>query len=396
MPIDELYDGLSELSLYEMTETPAVFYDRRNRFLDHLLARFSENFSEYALLLYSYKEQQAVEAETLIRTKTSFLKQFPYQSAHKAQSFDYTNKNHIGIRKDQSGLHHRISTLLGIQPSLNYFAYDIVKENDIFSTELFLKDESGTILLAVKNPETTSGLFRGDDRDALIQQINFAIACMQQLVFNPVNYKVVADGSKFKIELGTPVLGYTTALYDTNMAATDAINVMVTFAKEKLKDERFMIIEHILLRPRKTGDALLDVCIDADCKFCGNEDPYSYQLSFVFDGESELPKKHFAFRRFAEKTIRAELPAHVLCKICWVKTEVYNSFEKAYTDWLTDTYVAPPVTDVCKTKAGVNANPLKNLICEFKNLKSIYPPATLHDCIDGNDDNRVFLNQTSL
>jgi len=24
----------------------------------------------------------------------------------------------------------------------------------------------------------------------------------------------------------------------------------------------------------------------------------------------------------------------------------------------------------------------------------VYPPASLHDCADGNDENRVFLNQT--
>jgi hypothetical protein len=26
----------------------------------------------------------------------------------------------------------------------------------------------------------------------------------------------------------------------------------------------------------------------------------------------------------------------------------------------------------------------------------VYPPATLHDCIDGNDDNRVFLGHTAI
>jgi hypothetical protein len=32
-----------------MAETGDMFLDRRNRFLDHLLARFAESFNDYAL-----------------------------------------------------------------------------------------------------------------------------------------------------------------------------------------------------------------------------------------------------------------------------------------------------------------------------------------------------------
>ena len=32
----------------------------------------------------------------------------------------------------------------------------------------------------------------------------------------------------------------------------------------------------------------------------------------------------------------------------------------------------------------------------FIELKNVYPPATLHDCVDGNDENRVLLNQTII
>ncbi len=32
----------------------------------------------------------------------------------------------------------------------------------------------------------------------------------------------------------------------------------------------------------------------------------------------------------------------------------------------------------------------------FQKLKNVYPQATLHDCIDGNDDNRVSLGYTVI
>jgi hypothetical protein len=128
---------------------------------------------------------------------------------------------------------------------------------------------------------------------------------------------------------------------------------------------------------------LLPVCVDKDCKFCGEEDPYSYQVTFVFNGESEWLKDRFDFRRFAERTIRAEVPAHILVKICWVEEVVFENFETAYCAWL-------------NASPALKSNALLDLVNAFKELKSIYPPPVLHDCIDGNDENRVFLNQTQL
>jgi hypothetical protein len=39
---------------------------------------------------------------------------------------------------------------------------------------------------------------------------------------------------------------------------------------------------------------------------------------------------------------------------------------------------------------------LNQVLDVFGRLKSVYPPAYLHDCVDGNDENRVFLNQTVI
>lgn len=392
--IEILYDSLNELSLYQITESTDEFLVRRNKFLDHAIARFSESFSEYALLLYSYQEKRSVNSAELINIKTGFLKQFPYQSAFKAQSFDYTFKPDIDIRKDMSGLHNRISALLGLQPSLNFFKYDIQKtvisgNKNNFTTTLSLKDDQGNLWLTAQN------LLTNDDRDGLIQDVNFTISEILRIISQKASYSVKPDGAKFKFELGSPAIAFSTGYADP-AAANYAIDQLVDFAAKNFTDEKFIIVEHILLRPHEKNDALLDICVEPDCNFCGNENPYSYRITFVFNGESKLASEHFSFRRFAERTIRAELPAHVQCKICWVKKDTYISFEKAYINWLNDFYETPTATDDCKKKIGINNNALKNLICEFNQLHSIYPPATLHDCIDGNDVNPVVLNQTML
>jgi hypothetical protein len=37
-----------------------------------------------------------------------------------------------------------------------------------------------------------------------------------------------------------------------------------------------------------------------------------------------------------------------------------------------------------------------NLIAVWLQLRSEFPPATLHDCVDGNDENPVVLDKTQL
>ena len=374
---NDFYIGFDENKLQEITESKEEFQERRNRFLDHLLARFSESFSDYALLLYSYKSEEKITGGNLIRTKTSFLKQFPYQSAYKAQSFDYTSETDIEIRKDLSGIHHRISAFLGLQKSLNYFEYVISRSGEQYSTSLDLFDDSGNRLLALK--ET----IMSEDRDEVVRQLNFYMTLILKDINEKTNYTVKSSGGKYTIELGFPAIATGMKEYNTQAEALQAIDDIVEFADEQLNDERFIIVEHILLRPRESNDELLPVCLEPDCSSCGEEDPYSYKLTFVFDGESDLAKKHFNFRRYAETVIRSELPAHILAKICWVEHDTFVAFEDAYCKWL-----SASETD--------KSNELKNLIAVFRILKSIYPSPTLHDCIDGNDENRVFLNQTQL
>jgi hypothetical protein len=95
------------------------------------------------------------------------------------------------------------------------------------------------------------------------------------------------------------------------------------------------------------------------------------------------------YRRFAEKTIREEIPAHLGVKVCWVSTEQFNLFESAYCTWLTE--LAKEEPDAGSLKAKFIA-----LLDVFKMLKNVYPKATLHDCVDGNDENRVLLGQTAI
>lgn len=201
----QLFTGLGPTQLYDLVESEQGFLERRNRFLDHLLARFGEQFKEYALLL-SNVEGQAVALEGLIQDKIAFLKDAPAMGHDRAKAFNY-RVNPL-LPTNVAGLRPRLNRLLGV---------------------------------------------------------------------------------------------------DVNS-----------------QGERFLIVEHLLLRPKFPGDALYPACSDGDCNTCGDEDPYSFRLTFVMPGWTDLYNTNMEMRHFAERTIRQETPSHLLPKICWVGNHGYQ------------------------------------------------------------------------
>ncbi len=73
---DDLVDSLDAAGLQQLVETATGFTERRNRFLDHLLARFGESFGEYAMALTDLEGQTRARAD-LIHDKLSFLRAMP-------------------------------------------------------------------------------------------------------------------------------------------------------------------------------------------------------------------------------------------------------------------------------------------------------------------------------
>jgi hypothetical protein len=193
--LDKDYSDILE----SLTETPPEFHKRRNRFFDHIMARFGEQFNEYTLLLTNLEGQQ-VALDQLIKDKIAFLKAYPHISHNRGKAFNYT-----------------------------------------------------------KTP------------------------------YSPEN----SPGIKKRINL---IMGH----------------LNLTFV------ERIIVVEHLLLRPKFPGDALYPVCTEGSCKTCGNEDPYSFHLTFVMPAWTAPFDTNLDARDFAERTIRQETPSHLLVKICWV------------------------------------------------------------------------------
>jgi hypothetical protein len=119
--IETLYNGLNSDSLQSLVEDENTFYNRRNRFLNHLLARFAENFNEYTLMLYAYSDSKKFADEKLIKDKVNFLKDLPFMSANRAKAINYKAEDGVCSSENVSGLQVRIKRLLGLENAYGYF-----------------------------------------------------------------------------------------------------------------------------------------------------------------------------------------------------------------------------------------------------------------------------------
>ena len=84
-------------------EKPETASERKNRFLNHLLARFAEQFTDYSLLLYAQLQPQ-----DLVDVKSAFLRDYKELGSTRGTGFNYIQPENI------SGLERRIRRKLGI------------------------------------------------------------------------------------------------------------------------------------------------------------------------------------------------------------------------------------------------------------------------------------------
>ena len=393
--LDEIVSGLTANGLHGLLETTEVFSDRRNRFLDHLLARFAENFNEYALMLYSYSTSKAFADAKLIKDKVNLLKDFPFMSANRAKAINYKDQGHVCSSENVAGLQIRIKRLLGMDAFGGFF--ELYEEHDedgvFFESRWRLKDSKGKIQLS------GSTKYPNEDLELSEQKAKAEIGQVKRYITD-INRYTVKKVKKWTVSLTDPsneIIATRKQAFASKADADAAVAQIIDFGKDLLAADKVYVVEHLLLRPRNVpslpdfpdGDPLLSICIPPDCNTCGDEDPYSFRITVVLSGETGIANSGIEFRRFAEQTIRTEMPAHLGVKICWVSNEQLATFEQLYCAWLAELAKAEP-------NAVDLSQKLKDLLLEFEQLKSVYPEARLHDCVDGDDSNRVFLDNTII
>ncbi len=302
---NQLNNGLTLAKLEALAETPTEFEERRNRFLDHILARFGEQFNDYALLLTDL-EGRRVALDRLIADKISFISVYPIISHNRYKAFNY-RQIFSDPQLNIPGIKKRISLLLGYPDLLFSWTVTSLGGNS-YDVSFQLKDRNGTLWLE-GNLTVTSA-----NPDAVI--ITAYHQVLMQLV-RPDAYQIDPVGSTFKLSVKDA---------GGNPLAASPVQFAIQADAQAVEDEllgwsaneRLIVVEHLLLRPKFFGDALYPACVEGSCATCGAEDPYSFRLTFVMPGWTAPFNNNMEARGFADRTIRQETPSHLLPKICWV------------------------------------------------------------------------------
>ncbi len=98
--------------LQELTENKEEYIARRKLFLDHLLARFGEGFTEYTLLQYKGNLSETTLDQKRIEDQSSYIKEFADLSRNRGKAFDYLKP--AWNTDNVSGFEKRVSLLSGI------------------------------------------------------------------------------------------------------------------------------------------------------------------------------------------------------------------------------------------------------------------------------------------
>ena len=136
------------------------------------------------------------------------------------------------------------------------------------------------------------------------------------------------------------------------------------------------VLEHNLLSPRLPEDGFLEIARE-EGEGVLLQDPYSFRITVLLPAWTDL-SCNLDYRKYAEKIIREEIPAHLSVKVCWISKEVMGVFEDTYAGWCsvmregTSPSVAP---DWEGRRSESNAA----MVDVFRLFANVYPDVKLAD-----------------
>ncbi len=402
--------------LREYTETEELFLERRSRFLDHLIARFAESFTDYAMVIYmaaaegSYAERLDTLRD-MIRDREDFLKSYPEISRDRAKAFKYRclkEEENLWDSANVSGLKKRLSKLFGIanyeRRAIGYCEKDVNKDFKIKKVgenryEIALHIDVDRDTYSYREQALKSKRFTAESPDVQKKEAGTRISHIIERSPLKENYRIKKMSGWFRLELigsDGDVLAQCRKRFTTEKDAEQYRDGIIKYMRSKYFREGFHIFEHILFRPVDDveithGDVergFVQECTDRENCRCPIKDYYSFRITVVLPAWS-LRFRDMRFREFVEETIRLETPAHILPRICWISPCDMKYLEDAYREWLEEVSKPTPQRNTLQEKT-------KQLVQRLNSLTTVYPVARLTDCRDPEGKNITVLNQTIL
>ncbi|MGB3464622.1 MAG: hypothetical protein WBA74_05120, partial [Cyclobacteriaceae bacterium] len=341
---------------------------QRDRFLNHLLARFGEHFSAYNVMLQNEETEPFDRYRKMISDKAAFLRNLPELSGERGKGFDLEV-----IKKTErplSGLERRIAAKIGLKTDERATFYLVehiflrpTQTNTIELEEYYLpgqinsfgasKHSKRTVCSAdghhLKKGEmiriSSSEIYSGSYEIASVSDSSFEIEKIYEESTEStgsvwrrsepdLRFMLFSESVEAFSEGSVP--GKTYCLINNRLSENDQVMIAGSadydgnYTISNVSAEGFEIDISFI---SKNEGAL---CLYQLSSF----DPYSLQVTYVFPADEAIYRDSI-FRDFIEKTVREETPVHVRPYIKWWSRAEMKSFVSKYEKHLKE--LANPV-----------------------------------------------------
>ena len=240
--------------LHHLLNDNTSFDERRNKFLDHLLARFNEAFtSERLLQIYKTSFPPSKVSgfkRQLLNSKIDYLKNYVHLSRDRGKGFNYKSKT-----TNFSGLKERVCRLL----NLNLDVSSLV--SSIQNSKLNLREKNREDI-DVKNKKieypnedkivTYRSFEESRTKPNYTSLINTILEdIISQGVFTR-NYDIHKEKQDYVVLFNSVRTGENVEIFrtNTNRSAEEKIEKIIDYLVQLSEESKgFFLIEHVLLRP---------------------------------------------------------------------------------------------------------------------------------------------------
>ncbi|WP_114750560.1 hypothetical protein [Pleomorphovibrio marinus] len=398
---------------------------KRNQLLDHLLARFSERFSDYVFVMKRLFGDSFEDQTT--ESKSRFLRDYATLGMERGTAMNFYRQppEELWDTENISGLEKRVSLLAGFRSYLRrhlsrsyveVYTFKSTNGNRVFRWRIY--DNNRSILLsATQNYTSTSRAY--EEIYMVLQQviqiepdqIEAHFEATEELGYETADvgcFRITkSPRGRYSFSIINPAIQNprdpnriiaSQYRYYAKENIKGAILSFKRFIKESFIEEGIFLVEHILLRPsfediEGVSPTFMPFCKE-DCESGGVLDPYSFRVSIIIPGNT-FRFADMVFRDYLENLIREELPAHILAKICWIGNREESipgqdnplvRFEEAFRDFL-----------LALSKGQYQEH--QNFVEVLSGLRSIYPTGSLFDCEtedDGSLQDKIIVGRTNL
>ncbi len=343
----ESADNAYEKKRKDLTENDLERQSRRNQILDHMLARFGEQFTAYATGLFkstgdAENDPWVISYDDYLLAKKDYLLDLPKIGSERGQAYDCKSflpngRSNVWNTNNVAGVKKKMYRLLGMGEGTTESIFgDPNYELIIHSTES--KDGYPVYQILLRERSTKDVLLysnRSRSRKKVLESREKIHEYIREEEHYKINTSAQHPGKARLVFVNEPdgdkVILRSESLSEKEIERLQKRMALLMDTQQSSK-EGFHVVEHILLRPDDPKDELLALALNCEEGPHATKDPYSFWIT-VF-----LPNwvKRFQsedFQNYFEQTFRLALPAHIAPRFCWLDEGEMIAFEASWKRW---------------------------------------------------------------